>query len=78
MDAFWAVAWPVVMGFLAVGALLGIKIARRRQATRGGTFGGAVPARPLSASDARSMARRYVAAGGILAVALAALWWAAA
>lgn len=66
------VAWPVLMGLGAAGAVLFIKIARRRQATRRGQLGGAVPARPLSAGDARRMRRRYgVTAAMVIGVLLA-------
>jgi hypothetical protein len=73
MEAFWMVAGPIVMGLAAVGAVLFIKITRRRQATRAGQLGGAVPANPLSAADARRMRRRYgVAAAVVAGVLLAA------
>jgi hypothetical protein len=66
MEAFWTLAGPVLMGLAAVGAVLWIKITRRRQATQSGPFGGAVPANPLSAADARRMSRRYGMVAGVL------------
>lgn len=73
MDAFYLIAGPVLLGLAAAGAVLFIKITRRRQATRSGQFGGAVPARPMSAAHARRLSRRYAAAAALVAGALAAL-----
>lgn len=67
MEAFWTLAGPVLMGLAAVGAVLLIKITRRRQATRSGQLGGTVPANPLSATDARRMSHRYGVAAAIVA-----------
>lgn len=73
MEAFWVMAVPILMGLAAVGALLFIKIARRRQATSTGHLGGTVPANPLSHADARKMSRRYgVAAAVVVALLVAA------
>jgi hypothetical protein len=70
------VAAAILMALLAVGALLMIKIARRREATRTGAFGGTVPAKPLSAQDAQRMTTRYaiVAARIIAATAACTVW----
>lgn len=65
-SAATAIAGPLLMGLVAVGVLLSIKIARRREATRAATagrrpgVGDAVPARPLSRKDAATMMRRYL------------------
>ncbi|HEY0914355.1 MAG TPA: hypothetical protein VGE22_05740 [Solimonas sp.] len=65
-SALTAILGPLLMGLVAVGALLFIKIARRREATRAATagrrpgVGDAVPARPLSQRDAAAMIRRYL------------------
>ena len=68
-DNFWAI-WlaisiPVGMAVFAVGAVLAIKILRRRQATRDGQSQ-MVPADPLSAQDARKMWRRYAAVTAVI------------
>jgi len=69
LEAFAAIAWPIVMGVIAVGAMLSIKIIRRRQGRRDPSGTGVVPVRPLSAEDARKMFRRYgYAAAGIATV----------
>jgi len=60
-----AVSIPVGMAVLAVGAVLAIKILRRRQATKYGQSE-QVPAAPWSASDARQMWLRYAAVGGAM------------
>lgn len=72
MEAFLLVAWPVLLAVLAAGAVLLIKIARRRQATRAGRFGGAVPARPMSAEHAARLSRRYWWTAGVVVAVLAA------
>ncbi|MDM4768880.1 hypothetical protein [Solimonas sp. SE-A11] len=78
-SALAAIIGPLLMGLVAVGVLLSIKIARRRQATRAADagykpgIGEAVPARPLSQKDAATMMRRYLwSAAAILAAALLA------
>jgi hypothetical protein len=68
-DNFWAI-WmaisiPVGMAVFAAGAVLAIKIQRRRQATRDGQSH-MVPADPLSAQDARKMWRRYAAVAAVI------------
>jgi hypothetical protein len=73
MEAFWLVALPIVMAFIAAGAVLGIKVTRRRQATRSGDLGGTVPARPLSAADARRMLWRYGVTAALVAAVLVAV-----
>jgi hypothetical protein len=71
-----ALAAPLLMGLAAIGILLSIKIARRRQATRDATaghpspVGDAVPARPLSQRDAAVMVRRYLWSAAVIAAAL--------
>jgi hypothetical protein len=69
MESPWPLVLPVLMALVAVGAVLSIKVARRRQATRTGTLKGPVPAKPLSAADARRMGRNY-ALVAVLIVAL--------
>lgn len=67
---FWLIAWPLLLGLGAVGALLFIKTARRRQAMRDPAYTDLVPARPLSAADALRMRRRYLWVAGVVLVAL--------
>lgn len=73
--AFGLIAWPLLTGLLAIGSVLLIKIARRRQATRDGQSA-TVPALPLSSEDARRMLRRYLwgAALALLVLVLGAAW----
>ncbi|WP_133164369.1 hypothetical protein [Solimonas fluminis] len=80
METAAAIAGPLLMGLVAVGVLLSIKIARRREATRSASAGRAsrvgetVPAQPLSRQDAAAMIRRYVwSAAAIVAALLLAL-----
>lgn len=80
-SGFAAIAAPLLMGLVAVGVLLSIKIARRRDATRAATagrqpsVGDAVPARPLSQKDAAAMMRRYLwSAAAIMAAFLLGLF----
>lgn len=70
MEAFWLVALPIVMAVVAAGAVLAIKVTRRRQATRSGDLGGTVPANPLSAADARQMLWRYGLTAALIAAVL--------
>lgn len=70
LNAFWLLAWPLLMGLAAVGGLLWIKIHRRREGTTHPGMTGAVPVRPLSAADARQMARRYLWVAALLVMAL--------
>jgi hypothetical protein len=68
---FWLFAWPVLMALAAVGALLLIKITRRRQGTVHPEMTASVPVRPLAAADARRMLRRYAwSVGAVLAILL--------
>ncbi len=55
---FLSIAAPVLMGVVAVGALLFIKISRRRQ--RGQSHDAAVPVVPMSAGQARRLIRGYL------------------
>ena len=48
----WLIAGPALMAMTAVAALLLIKIARRRQASKDPRHTGTVPALPLSAAGA--------------------------
>ena len=60
-----AIIGPMLLGLLAVGGMLTIKILRRREATRAGTaghelrIGETVSAQPLSSRDATRMVWRY-------------------
>lgn len=71
------IAVLVVGALLAVGAVLLIKITRRRQATRGDSdpsLPTGVPARPMSQAHADRLLRRYVwSAGAVLALVLMAM-----
>lgn len=75
-SALSVIIGPLLMGLAAVGILLSIKIARRRDATRAATagrrpgVGEAVPARPLSQKDAAAMIRRYLWAASAIMVAI--------
>ncbi len=76
-----AILGPLLMGLVAVGVLLSIKIARRREAARAATagrrpgVGDAVPARPLSQKDGAAMIRRYLwSAVAVMAAYLLALF----
>jgi len=68
--AFWLIAWPLLLGLGAVGALLFIKTTRRRQAMHNPAYTDVVPARPLSAADAARMRRRYLWIAGVLLLSL--------
>ncbi len=70
LETYWLLAAPILMGLLAVGAVLFIKITRRRQAMRDRAFTDAVPAKPLSQHDARRMARRYLWVAAAIVVVL--------
>lgn len=72
-QAFLMIAMPVLMGLIAIGALLAIKIARRRQAPAGGNVATAVPTRPMSAEHAATLRRRYDAVAGLILAGLAVL-----
>lgn len=69
----WLIAGPVLMAMAAVGAMLLIKIARRRQASRDGRHTGTVPALPLSAADGRRMIRIFLLACAALLALLVSL-----
>lgn len=56
----WLIAGPALMAMAAVGTVLLIKIARRRQASRDPRHTGTVPALPLSAADGRRMLRIFL------------------
>ena len=60
----------VLGGAFAIGAVLLIKVTRRRQATRTGADSDVVPANPMTQQQARTIARRYAVG---LAVALICL-----
>lgn len=76
-QTFVLVLWPVLMGLAAIGALLLIKVARRRDATHppSGDVTEVVPARPLSAQRSARLLRNYLIAAVIIIAALVA--WAA-
>lgn len=72
--ALWLVAGPALMAMAAVGAVLLIKIARRRQASRDPRHTGTVPALPLSAADGRRMIRVFLLACAALLALLFTLF----
>jgi hypothetical protein len=74
-QAFLMIAMPVLMGLVAIGAVLAIKITRRRQASGHATddVATAVPATPMSSQHANRLWRRYGAGAGAILIALAVL-----
>lgn len=78
VDTLVSIAAPLLMGLVAVGALLMIKIARRREATATGTAdrrlrtADSVPARPLSEPDASRMIHRYLWAAAAITAGIVA------
>lgn len=59
LEALLLLAIPVIGALAAVGAVLAIKIARRRQQAAAYGRGTAVPVRPMSNERAASLIRRY-------------------
>jgi hypothetical protein len=70
VEAWLLVAWPVLMGLVAVGALLLIKTVRRTQGTRDPRYTEVVPVKPMSPLHAQRLRRRYAVAAAIIAVLL--------
>lgn len=68
--AFLTIALPMLGGLFAVGAVLAIKIARRRQAPAPHPIDEMVPARPMSADHAARLVRRYSIAAAVAVVGL--------
>lgn len=69
----WLIAGPVLMAMAAVGAVLLIKIARRRQASRDPRYTGTVPALPLGVADGRRMIRIFLRVCAVLLALLLSL-----
>lgn len=71
LEAFLLVAIPVIGALAAVGAVLAIKISRRRQQGAAYGRGTAVPVTPMSRERAAALIRRYgIGVGLVLALLL--------
>ncbi|MEN8821253.1 MAG: hypothetical protein ABF271_09120 [Abyssibacter sp.] len=67
--AFWLVALPTLGALVAVGALLAIKVRRRRDAASDPQPSNVVPAKPMSQTQAHRLLRRYLwAVAAVLAL----------